>query len=334
MITDARVLRPEFIPREVAHRDSEVNQLSNALEPVTRGESAPPVMLFGPSGAGKTCIAQFTLDRLRESVLAVETQYVNCWQNYRTFRCLYRLVDGIGQTVDVHRKSTPTDELLERLERYDGPHYVVVLDEVDQLESKDVLYDLYRIHNVSMVLIANRETELFAQLDDRLVSRLQASPRIRFDRYGLDELVAILADRVRWGLTAGAVDRDQLEHIADAAAGDARTAIGILRNAARQAQRDETGEITDAHVEAAIPEARHELRQQDLDKLTRHQQAVYEIIEEHGEVAPGDLYAGYRERVDDPRSERTIRRYCNKLARYDLIRIEGERRGRSYRLPE
>jgi len=54
MITDARVLRPEFIPREVKHRDAEVNTLSSVLRPLTEAERADPAFLYGPSGTGKT----------------------------------------------------------------------------------------------------------------------------------------------------------------------------------------------------------------------------------------------------------------------------------------
>ncbi|MFD1572479.1 AAA family ATPase, partial [Halorubrum laminariae] len=81
MITDARVLQQEFIPREIQHRDNEVNYLSSILEPITDGQSAEPILLYGPSGTGKTCIAQFILERLRENVVELDTQYVNCWED-------------------------------------------------------------------------------------------------------------------------------------------------------------------------------------------------------------------------------------------------------------
>ena len=61
MITDARVLQPEFIPSEVKHRDAEVNTLSSVLRPLINGERTDPAFLYGPSGTGKTCIAQFTV---------------------------------------------------------------------------------------------------------------------------------------------------------------------------------------------------------------------------------------------------------------------------------
>ena len=63
MITDARVLQPEFIPSEVQHRDAEVNHLSSALDPITNGQSPDPVLLHGPSGAGKIYIIPLPRDR-------------------------------------------------------------------------------------------------------------------------------------------------------------------------------------------------------------------------------------------------------------------------------
>ena len=98
------------------------------------------------------------------------------------------------------------------------------IDEVDQLEEKNVLYDLYRARNISLILIANREEELFAQLDDRLTSRFHSSERVQFDKYRLDELVSILDARVRWALSEDVIGKQELALVADAAAGDARIA--------------------------------------------------------------------------------------------------------------
>lgn len=194
MITNARVLDTEFIPGDVVHRDAEVDTLTTALEPVTRGDPAETALLFGPSGTGKTCIAKYTVDQLRETVLDLNTQYVNCWEDHSKFKTLYRILEGLDRSVDIHRQSTPTDELIDRLRDYDGPRYVVILDEVDQLIETDVLYALCRARGLDLILIANREADLFSQLDDRVVSRLQTATRIRFDAYDTAALVAILED--------------------------------------------------------------------------------------------------------------------------------------------
>ncbi len=332
MIRDARVLTPEFVPGEVQYRDPEVDALTTALDPVTKGDPAETVFLFGPSGTGKTCIARYTAERLREAVLDVNVQYVNCWQHYARFRVLYRVLEGIGRTLDVHRQSTPTDELLERLRTYDGPPYVVVLDEVDQLEDTGVLYDLYTTPGVSLVLIANRETDLFRSLDDRLVSRLGARRQVRFDPYGVDALVAIMRARIDRGLAGDPFAESDLRFIADTAAGDARVAISILRAAARRADSEGVDEVPGALVREVVPEARESVRRDRIDQLTPDQQALYEIIADREPVASGALYDAYEERVDDPKTRRTLRNYLTKMERYGLVVSEGEGRGRRYRL--
>jgi orc1/cdc6 family replication initiation protein len=331
MITDARVLQPEFIPREVQHRDAEVNYLSSVLDPITNGNRADPAFLHGPSGAGKTCIAQFLVEQLREAVVDLNCQYVNCWEDHKRFSTLYRLLDGIGPTVDIHRQSTPKDVLLDRLRDADDTPYIAILDEVDQLEDTSLLYDLYRLPHITLILIANAEEDLFTSIDQRLHSRLTDCERIHFNPYRESELISILRDRVAWGLTEEAVDTPTLELMAANAGGDARVAIGILRRAARTAQDTPNSEITAEIIRKVTPEAKAEIKQQTVDRLTTHQEILFDIITDHREITPRRLYNEYSDRTDDPRTMRTVRNYLSKLEHYNLITAEGNTKARIYR---
>lgn len=331
MITDARVFQDDFVPSDVVRRDAKISYLSSILRPLTEGDPIDPVFLFGPSGTGKTCLAHYTVTQLREEVIDINTQLVNCWEDHTRFKTLYRILDGVNKTLNIHRQSTPTDMLLERLRDYNGPPYLVILDEVDQLEDKDLLYDLRRIRNLELIFIANEETQLFACLDERVASRLHSCVRISFDKYSDDELVSILEDRVRWGLQPGVITEDQLYEIADASAGDARVAIGILRVAARSASRQDAPEIREGHIEAAVSEAKAEIQQKHLEKLTDDQRILYDILTNHGTIAPGDLYEAYEHRVTEPKTKRTVRNYLQKMEHYNLVEAIGENRGRRYR---
>jgi orc1/cdc6 family replication initiation protein len=332
MIRDARVLRAGFVPREVEHRDAEVNHLSSVLEPITNGEPADTALVTGPSGTGKTCISKFVTERLREEVLDVEGTYVNCWRNYTRFRALYQILDDLGKTIDIHRQSTPHDELIERLQQYDGPRAVIILDEVDQLEDPGVLYDLHSLPQFAIICIANKEEELYSRVDDRLVSRLRSSEHVRMDKYHDEQLYDILAARAKWGLDSDVVDDDQLYRIADAAAGDARLAIGILRTAASTADRENHDHITDDLLRDAAGDARARIRQKSLDSLTPHQQEVYDIVREHGPLGPSEIHNRYSEEIDDPRTKRTVRTYLSKMAQYNLLEAAGTSRDREYSL--
>ena len=332
MIRDARVLRAGFVPREVEHRDAEVNHLSSVLEPITNGKPADTAIVTGPSGVGKTCVSKFVTERLREEVLDVEATYVNCWRNYSRFRTLYQILDDIGATIDIHRQSTPHDELIDRLQQYDGPRTVVILDEVDQLEDPSVIYDLHSLPQFAVVCIANKEEELFSRVDDRLVSRLRSSEHVRMDKYHNEQLYDILSARTKWGLEDGVISDEQLYQIADAAAGDARLAIGMLRSAASTADRENYDRITDDILVDAAEDARAQIKQKSLDSLTPHQRVVYDVVRDHGPLGPSEIHERYTEDVDDPRTQRTVRTYLSQLAQYNLREAEGTSRDREYSL--
>ena len=330
MIRDARVLRAGFVPREVEHRDAEVNHLSSVLEPITNGEPADTAIVTGPSGVGKTCVSKFVTERLREEVLDVEATYVNCWRNYTRFRTLYQILDDIGATIDIHRQSTPHDELIDRLQQYEGPRTVVILDEVDQLEDPSIIYDLHSLPQFAIVCIANKEEELFSRVDDRLVSRLRSSEHVRMDKYHNEQLYDILSARTKWGLEEGVITDNQLYQIADAAAGDARLAIGMLRSAASTADRENYEELTNDILLNAAEDARATIKQKSLDSLTPHQRVVYEIVRDHGPLGPSDIHDHYTAKVSDPRTKRTVRSYLSKMAQYNLLEAVGSSRDREY----
>ena len=332
MMRDARVLRAGFVPQEVEHRDAEVNHLSSVLKPITNGEPADTAIVTGPSGAGKTCISQFVTERLREEDLEVETIYVNCWRNYTRFRTLYQILDNLGATIDIHRQSTPHDELVDRLQQHDGPRTVVILDEVDQLEDPSVIYDLHSLPQFAIVCIANKEEELFGRVDDRLVSRLRSSEHVRMDRYHDEQLFDILSARAKWGLNEDIITNDQLYRISDAAAGDARLAIGILRTAASKADRKNHERITDDILLDAAEDARAQIKQKSIDSLTPHQRVIYGIVRDHGPVGPNEIHDRYTEEVETPRTKRTIRTYLSKMEQYNLLEAKGTSRDREYSL--
>lgn len=133
------------------------------------------------------------------------------------------------------------------------------------------------------------------------------------------------------GLEEGAIGREQLAAIADAAAGDARVALNILQTAARQAHQSHESKITQDIVEESMPEAHTERHKKDVKTLTPHQHTLYEIIEEHEEISPSDLYEEYAERTDDSKTDRTVRNYLSKMYQYDIIEAAGTSLDRTYK---
>lgn len=66
--------------------------------------------------------------------------------------------------MDIHRQSTPSDVLLDRLKYRDEQPLLVILDEVDQLEDPDLLYDLHTVKSLTPILIANEHYEIIVRI--------------------------------------------------------------------------------------------------------------------------------------------------------------------------
>jgi Cdc6-like AAA superfamily ATPase len=108
----------------------------------------------------------------------------------------------------------------------------------------------------------------------------------------------------------------------------------VLRAAARRADQAGTETITATHVSEAIPEGRTDVRRKSVETLTPHQRTLLDIVEAAGEIAPAELYEAYEERVEEPKTNRTVRNYLAKMDQYGLIDAIGEGRGRTYRVVE
>ncbi|MFW6434816.1 MAG: hypothetical protein ACOCY1_00400 [Halovenus sp.] len=129
----------------------------------------------------------------------------------------------------------------------------------------------------------------------------------------------ILGKRIEHGVSKD-VSEGRLRQIAQAAEGDARRAIAYLREAVRNAEADRRSRITDDDVRAGIPDADQDLRRRAYADLTPHQQAVYQVIDDHGPLSPGEIEDRYQERMgEDARTGRMVREYRKKLQQYRLI---------------
>jgi len=289
------------------------------------------MLLYGPPGTGKTTMAGYVVDELKKHSSNVVSGSVNCWRYPSRFKVYYNLLQDFGVNL-IHRTGTPTDELVDRFRAKVGEQpSIVILDEVDQIEDERILYDFARESSIALIMIANKGTALY-DFDDRIRSSLEGTQDVRFPAYTKEQLVDILEDRVKWGLRDNAVDDSTLHRISSRADGDARIAINALRIAAERAETEDLEEITPDIMDKALPEAEKENKSKSIEQLNPHQKALYDIIEEEGEVKPGKLYQEYKEKVEDPKVKRTVRKYLSKMDHYRLIVSEGEGRWRTYKL--
>jgi Cdc6-like AAA superfamily ATPase len=319
MITNPGVFDRDHVP-DLVCRDEELTMLENALQPVTYGDPAKDVLVHGPMGVGKTVTSKFMLDQLRASDADFDSRYVSCLDHDGEHRELLKsVVDPMVSNttpIDSFSKSKLRDELRDAIDR----PYLVVVDEADSLvgDAKFFLYDLYETSQLSVVLVANSQTEFLASLRDhpKIYDRFKRPLSVHFDRYDECELAQITQQRVRAGLRQSAVGDGVVETIAIVAS-NARDAIQILQSAATRV--GDYGKLERRDVVEAVPEAREILLERALSRLGDHPNVLFDILDERGPLKFGPLKAAYEDRVENPRTRSSVNRYLSKLREYECV---------------
>ncbi|RQG93701.1 Cdc6/Cdc18 family protein [Natrarchaeobius oligotrophus] len=331
MIVDSDVLNDERVPdRElVVHRRDDLESILEEYRLSARQDPTRNLFITGPTGVGKTMLARLSLQLIQEQTGA-RTAYVDCWTDYTRSEIIYAIGKDVLET-PVHRDTMSVDDVLRQLRQLPGQYRHVVLDEADQIAETDVLRDLHTCPDIQLVLIAHTEEDLWATVPDHIRSRISAGPVLTLEKYDATQLADVLEERANRAFGRRVIGQKLLERIASAADGDARVAIAALREAGQNADGDDSARsIEPRHIQRAIPNAREAIHDRSVDRLNDDQTVLYEIICEKGVISPGELYDEYRDRVDEPRVERTLRSYMRKLEHYDVVESRGNGKAKRF----
>jgi len=329
MICRSRVLDPKEVPDQelIVHRGGHLQDVRVAFQRMAAAEKPSPFMLTGPPGTGKTLIARNALRQVAQQE-DIRTAYIDCWTDYDDYHLLTEVVDRLNLGV-VHKNSTARGTLVNALHQPADKARFIILDELEMVHEAKPIQELADAPSLSVACIVNDPDEIADSLSDVWDGVPKGSQRLEFRHYSVSELVEILSKRAAHGLSGDPVTERRLEQMAEAAAGDARLGICILREAARHAREAGVAQIGETHLSQGVETARRKLYQATLERLTTHQQVLYNIVVSQGPLSPGELRKRYRERIDDPRSRQTVNTYLDKMEHYDLITVTGRTQARS-----
>ncbi|ADQ69263.1 Cdc6-related protein, AAA superfamily ATPase [Halogeometricum borinquense DSM 11551] len=321
----------EFVPGDLRRRHRELNELSRALSCALDGYRPRNALLTGASGSGKTVTARYAVDQLQQEI-ATKSAYVDAWDARTTTRTLQRVLDQLGGATITARTPSRGD-LLDAIRDAISHPTVLIVDEVEMLSDLGLLRDFASL-DAGLVLIANDEDRLMANLDSHVSSRLAINTRVAFDSYSVTDLVSILEPRRRQGLVDGTVSDSVLEEIADRAGGNARHAIVSLREAALRAHQRGDERVTMTDIGPAVGDAADLIRQKASDRLGTHERLMLDIVRDHDSIAPRRVHELYEaecaNRGFDPVTRRTTTTYLGKLEDYNLVESVGSTRNRKY----
>jgi cell division control protein 6 len=280
------LLDPDAVIDEdrIVGRDQQLDDIITYLRPALQGNRPPNMLLFGPSGTGKSLIINAVCEQVVDLAESQGDDFgvikINCQTIKSHDRAVYRLVENgaaeAGVEIGVPESGISTDQKLRRFytllsEQFDS--VIIILDEVDLLVGRQrdpndepayskLLYQLSRASqlgkidgHVSVAALTN-DPRFMEDLDGRAESSFNPQD-IVFSDYDANQLQSIL-ERRRDAYQDDVLEDGIIPLSAAFAAqdhGDARKAIDLFRKAGEIADRQDKNMVREEHVRAAQKEA-------------------------------------------------------------------------------
>jgi len=312
LFKDREVLRHDYLPEKLPHREEQIRLLGETVAPVLREARCSNIFIYGKTGTGKTAVTKYVLSHLeakaKEYGAPVKFCYVNCRMTGSEYRVFANLSQNIGMAIPFTGLSV--GEVFDRFR--DGLDtsrriFIVALDEVDALikaRGDSLLYELTRINEtlrkskVSIIGISN-DLRLKEFLDPRVFSSLSEEELV-FRPYDASELRNILLERSKLSFHEGVLSEAALNicsALAAAEHGDARRALDLLRVAGEVAERQGAKVIAEEHVREAEKHIEHNRVVEALKNLTLHSKLVLLSVYHLGKssATTGEIYDIYNE---------------------------------------
>ncbi|MCW4010832.1 MAG: orc1/cdc6 family replication initiation protein [Candidatus Bathyarchaeota archaeon] len=314
LFKDREVLRHDYLPDKLPHREEQIRLLGQSVAPVLKGSRCSNIFIYGKTGTGKTAVTKFVLSHLeskaKEYGAPVKFCYVNCRMTGSEYRVFASLSQSLGLSIPFTGLSV--GEVFDRFRvglENTRTIFIIILDEIDALikeRGDSILYELTRINEalqkskVALIGISN-DLRLKEFLDPRVLSSLSEEELV-FRPYDAAELRNILLERSRLGFFEGTLSESALSicsALAAAEHGDARRALDLLRVAGEVAERHGEAKVTEDHVREAEKHIEHNKVVDALKNSTLHSKlvllSVYHLSKASSNATTGEIYDIYSE---------------------------------------
>ena len=342
------LLRSEYIPEELPHREKEIYQIVSILSSAMHGAQPSNIFIYGTTGTGKTAVVLNVRRQIKEVESIMINQglrpmrmiYVNC----RLHDTKYTLLSKIGNDLSQEGENIPTgwptervyQQLVRNIDRI-GSTIVLVLDEVNALVEKSGDEAMYLLSRINSDLEKSRLTIISITNNPQMWNILNPSVRstltpedVYFEAYNARHLRDILDNRARYCFMEGSLDEGVISLCAAIAAqehGDARIALELLRKSAEIAERQGSDEVRNDHVMIAHKAIETSKTTGVIKGLSFHSKAVLLSIYAHArkgfrKVSTGEVYDVYCKICDLlQKSPLTQRRVSDLISELDMLGI-------------
>ncbi len=239
-----------FIPKLIPYRENQQHYIATCIKPLFQERNGKNLFIHGSPGIGKTVATIHVLNELEEKS-DITPIYINCWKRNTAYKIILDICEKVGYKFTINKS---TDELLDAITGIlNKGSCVICLDEVDKLDSNDIVYYLLEnIYKKTIILITNEKPWL-DKLDSRIKSRLNPET-LEFKPYNYEETLGILKQRIEYAFVLGALSKDSIELIAKKTfeLKDLRTGIYLLKESGDIAELKNKNKIESIDVEEAM----------------------------------------------------------------------------------
>ena len=353
VFADESVLKEDWQPEQLPERESELEEIRNALAPATRGVNAHNLFLYGKTGQGKTVAIDHEVKLLQEyadsendlDLSVIKTSANNQTTSYQLCAHLIKEIRGKTKKPSGIDQQSMFDLLYQEISNLEDT-VIIVIDEIDAIGSNDeLLYELPRARKnghiedqwVSVIGISNN-----LQFRDNLSPKVKDSlydSEIEFAPYNADQLTTILERRAERAFVDGVLDGDVIPLCSAFAAqdeGSARQAIRLLYKAGELALNRDEETVFEQHVREARDILERKRIEEGMRSLTTQDQfALLSIVAlEIGEETPArtrQIFQKYKSIVDrldgNQLVERRVRDHLQSLGMQGFLLVETRNKG-------
>jgi archaeal cell division control protein 6 len=293
---DRSKLSPRYIPKELPHREREIEKIYHAFKDSLGNPDSFPLTILqivGPAGIGKTSTVLSTVrildDQFAKNRLKMKTAYVNLKLQGGNKYAIYRyILEKIAPELPAQGLSA--EEMLRYLLRYLIENRIfafIILDEIDYLikitKDSGIIYDLTRLNEfdpetpclVKGVIFISRSTEFYSKLDQAEISSLGRIP-IKFPMYTLKQVGDILSKRCSEAFRPGVIGSDLIDKISEITIspdvkGDIRYSLELLLYAGNLAESDATNMVSLTNILKVHNQLHPSLGLEQIHELTKNQ---------------------------------------------------------------
>ena len=293
---DRSKLSPRYIPKELPHREKEIEKIYHTFrDSFSSPESFPLTIMqiVGPAGIGKTSTVLSTMkildDQFAKNRLKMKTAYINLKLQGGNKYAIYRFIlEKVAPELPAQGLSA--EEMLRYLLRYlveNKTFAFIVLDEIDYLikitKDSGIVYDLTRLNEfdpenpcyVKGVIFIARSTEFYSKLDQAELSSLGRVP-IKFPMYTLKQVSDILSKRCSEAFRPRVVGSDLIDKISEitispVVKGDIRYSLELLLYAGNLAESEGKAVVSLDHILKVHSQIHPSLTLEQIRELSKNQ---------------------------------------------------------------